>query len=151
MQCNFSLTCDEAVIGLCFYHQKLAHVFIDYDSSAVCSTVCTYVGPDHPESCSPCAISELVVSEPVAPAVKSSTLTVADDVADNTKHMLHRVRLSPSNVHNYIGHTCEFYSRGVLCTSKIFSASASGRTIRIDNVDIGCFLEIVTRRVYVVW
>jgi len=63
---------------------------------------------------------------------------------------MNTIRLTPSNVFQYIGREIIFKSRKSHKVSRIISASKTGKTIQIDDPDLQNALEIVSRIVYVI-
>jgi hypothetical protein len=60
------------------------------------------------------------------------------------------IRLTPENVHNYVGHEITFKTRNTHVITRILGVSSTGKTIQIDNPDLRNNLEIVSRKVYVI-
>jgi hypothetical protein len=63
---------------------------------------------------------------------------------------MNKVRLTPANVSQYIGHEIYFKTRGDIVTKKIISVSDTGKTITIDHPDLKNNLEIVSRNIFVI-
>tara|TARA_A100001037_G_scaffold74271_2_gene66537 strand:+ start:1826 stop:2041 length:216 start_codon:yes stop_codon:yes gene_type:complete len=60
------------------------------------------------------------------------------------------IRLTPDNVHNYIGFDIIFKTRGKHIIKNIISISKSGKSVSIDHSDLQNSLQIVSREVYVI-
>lgn len=64
--------------------------------------------------------------------------------------MNNTIRLTPTNVFQYIGHEIIFKTRGIDIIKRIISVSATGKTIQIEHPDLQNSLEIVSRKVRVI-
>jgi hypothetical protein len=59
------------------------------------------------------------------------------------------IRLTPENVHQYVGHEIVFKTRNSYVIKQILGVSPTGKTVEIDHPDLRNNLEIVSRKVYV--
>ena len=64
--------------------------------------------------------------------------------------MNNTIRLTPTNVFQYIGREIIFNTRGIDIIKRIISVSRTGKTIKIEHPDLKNNLEIVSRKVYVI-
>jgi hypothetical protein len=60
------------------------------------------------------------------------------------------IKLTETNVFNYIGFEIIFKTRNNHVVKRILGVSDSGKTINIDEPDLNNSLQIVTRNVYVI-
>ena len=60
------------------------------------------------------------------------------------------VKLTPENVHNYIGFEILFQTRGSRIIKKIINVSNTGKSIQIEHEDLHNNLQIVTKNVYAI-
>jgi hypothetical protein len=60
------------------------------------------------------------------------------------------IRLTPSNVNQYINNNIIFKTRGREIIKRIISVSNSGKSIVIDHPDLGNCLQIVSRKVHII-
>ena len=63
---------------------------------------------------------------------------------------MNTIRLTPTNVFQYIGYEIIFKTRKNHIIKKIISVSNTGKTIQIDHPDLQNNLEIESRNVYVI-
>jgi hypothetical protein len=63
---------------------------------------------------------------------------------------MNTIRLTPTNVFQYIGYEIRFKTRKCYIIKKIISVSKTGKTIQIDHPDLQNNLEIESRNVYVI-
>ena len=59
------------------------------------------------------------------------------------------LQLTPDNVKDYIGFQIIFKTREEYIIKRIIEVSDSGKSIKIDHLDLNNSLQIVTRKVYV--
>ena len=64
--------------------------------------------------------------------------------------MNNTIRLTPTNVFQYIGREIIFNTRGIDIIKRIISVSTTGKTIKIEHPDLKNRLEIVSRKVCVI-
>jgi len=64
--------------------------------------------------------------------------------------MNNTIRLTPTNVFQYIGNEIIFKTRGIEIIKRIISVSTTGKTIQIEHPDLQNSLEIVSRKVCVI-
>ena len=64
--------------------------------------------------------------------------------------IMNTIRLTPTNVSQYIGHEIIFKSRHNHLVKRIISVSNQGKTITIEHPDLKNNLQIVSRKVYVI-
>ena len=60
------------------------------------------------------------------------------------------IKLTPENVHQYLGYNILFGTRSQYITKKILGVSKTGKSIQIEHPDLQNSLEIVNRQVYVI-
>jgi hypothetical protein len=60
------------------------------------------------------------------------------------------IKLTPENVHQYIGYNILFGTRNNYIVKKILGVSKTGKSIQIEHPDLQNSLEIVSRNVYVI-
>jgi hypothetical protein len=63
---------------------------------------------------------------------------------------MNTIRVTPDNVHQYIGYEIRFKTRGEYIVRQIMSVSNTGKTIQIDHPDLQNAVQIVTRKVTVI-
>lgn len=63
---------------------------------------------------------------------------------------MNTIRLTPSNVHLYIGNEIIFTSRNIRIVKRIIGVSNTGKTIHIDHPDLQNSLQIVSRKVHAI-
>ena len=63
---------------------------------------------------------------------------------------MNTIRLTPTNVFQYIGYEIIFKTRKSHIIKKIISVSNTGKTIQIEHPDLQNNLEIESRNVYVI-
>ena len=63
---------------------------------------------------------------------------------------MNTIRLTPTNVFQYIGYEIIFKTRKSHIIKKIISVSNTGKTIKIEHPDLQNNLEIESRNVYVI-
>jgi len=63
---------------------------------------------------------------------------------------MNTIRLTPTNVFQYIGYDIIFKTRNYIVVKNILGVSDTGKTIQIDHSDLHNHLEIVSRNVHVI-
>ena len=64
---------------------------------------------------------------------------------------MNTIRLTPDNVFQHIGHEIIFKTRNNHIVTRVISVTKSGRTIQINHPDLQNNLQIVSRKVYIIY